>query len=188
MKITPHKFLAVILAVALLVTCWPRPRDTTGVAGRQAVPDARQLRWVAKELIAREVADGRRSLVEAAALYGALNRLPPATRELNWEDEDDSRLHAPAQTNEERLCRQVIRWVQRLLHDTPERARQTVARLEVEFVEAQARLGGLRLPDPARVEPIEELLGRVRSAAAQPPYRDPLRPPHQVEDASGAKD
>lgn len=123
----------------------------------------------------------------AGTIRSRVNRLPPATRELNWEDEDDSRLHAPARTNEERLCRQVIRWVRRLLHDTPEQAQQTVARLEAEFVEAQARPGGLRLPDPARVEPIEEL-GRVRSAAAQPPYRDPLRPPHQVEDTSGAKD
>jgi hypothetical protein len=111
-----------------------------------------------------------------------------ATEERTWEDEDDSRPHAPARTNEELLCRQVIRWVRRLLHDTPEQAQQAMARLEAEFVEAQALPGGLRLPDPARVEPIEKLLGRVRIAAAQPPYRDPLSSPRQVEDASHAKD
>jgi hypothetical protein len=183
MKLTPRKFLAITLAVALPVTFWPHPPGgerlpgTTGVAGQQAARDTRHLRWVAKELIAREVADGRRSLVEAAALYGALNRLPPATRELVREDVGDSPLHAPVRTDEERLCRQVVRWVQRLFLDTPEQARQAVARLEAELVEAQARPGGLRLPDPARVEPIEELLGRVRLAAAQPPYRGPLGPP-----------
>jgi hypothetical protein len=176
MKVTPRMFLAITFAVALPVTFWPRPPDyeqmsvATNVENRQASSDMQQRRWVAKELIAQEVADGRRSLFEAAALYEALNRLPPATSQLIREDGGDLPLHAFARTNEELLCRQVSRWVQRRLRDTPEQARKVLARLAAEFADAQARPGGLRLPDSTRVEPIKELLGRVRSAAAQPDH------------------
>jgi hypothetical protein len=61
-------------------------------------------------------------------------------------------------TDEERLCRQVVAWADRLLwwEDSPARA-AVVARLEAEYRAERRRHGAVRLPDPAALGPIEEL-------------------------------
>src|SRR5688500_15756557 len=90
MKRWPNYMLALTLVGALAVVFgpqatepadWGRPAETEALA--EGYPETAVLRTQAKKLIAREVAAGRRSLVEAAALFGALNRLPPVTPELS---------------------------------------------------------------------------------------------------------
>ena len=89
-----NRRLALVLAVSLtagaVAIISRRPGDR---APPRPVPDCQlvdqsnwaevermALRILAKRHIAREAAAGRRPLVEAAALFGELNRLPPAVR------------------------------------------------------------------------------------------------------------
>jgi hypothetical protein len=61
-------------------------------------------------------------------------------------------------TDEERLCRQVVGWADWLLQweDPPARV-AVVDRLEAEYRAERRRHGAIRLPDPAALEPVEEL-------------------------------
>src|SRR5262245_31059139 len=87
MRVSPRSFLACTLAGSVAVTVSPFltgravPPPAAGDAVDQTVepswPDVVQRRLLAKDLIAREAAAGKWSLVEAAALFGELNRLPP---------------------------------------------------------------------------------------------------------------
>jgi hypothetical protein len=133
-------------------------------------PRAAALRSIAKKRIADDVAAGRRTLVEAAALFGALNRLPPTALDPSIGDAQYSQMPAPARTDEERLCRQVITWVENiLLREAPDRAEPVVTRLREEY--AAALCGGpIRLPAPATLEAVGDLLARAarEAAAAQP--------------------
>jgi hypothetical protein len=78
-KAAPYKFLAVVLAAALpIVFCHrapgpDQPPEPSSPEASAPAPDIVTLRLAAKEQIAREVAAGRQPLVEAAALFGALN-------------------------------------------------------------------------------------------------------------------
>lgn len=134
----------------------------------EPLPDtaAMQLRARAKDRIARDVVAGRRSLPEAAALFGALNRMPPVSPDLSLLD---SPLSLPARTDEERLCRQVVEWVKNLLRpESPASAEPAVARLEAEFREELCRHGEIRLPDPPSPTEIQEVLELARQAIAAP--------------------
>src|SRR5262249_30190005 len=84
MKRWHHIPLALTLAGAVAVVCCPRTPDPAEVPPpaeaevlAERVPETAVLRVNAKKLIAREVVAGRRSLLEAAALFRELNRLPP---------------------------------------------------------------------------------------------------------------
>jgi hypothetical protein len=115
------------------------------------------LRTFAKRHIAQEAAAGRRSLVEAAALFGQLNRLPPVGRLPDYP-------HLSGDTEEERLCRQVIVFVTRSGPDwNSESVRATAARLEVELRQELARDGIVRLPDPAGLPAAADLLEEARA-------------------------
>src|SRR5262249_53545748 len=120
MKRWPYIPLALTLAGSAAIVCCPdtpepAEPDTPSHAEAMTTPDPETvvLRNWAREQIAREAAAGRRSLVEAAALFRKLNRLPPEWHELlrlenayvGWA------LSAPVHTEEERLCRQVVQWV-----------------------------------------------------------------------------
>jgi hypothetical protein len=172
MRRTPAKLLAVpsvVLVTALLVCRWPEPGGPPPPAeadpeAAAPVPDIVPLRLRAKDALSREVAAGRRSLVEAAALFRELNRLPP---EPTKPSRVDPFLTIPADTEEGWLCRQVVEHVRVALHREPERAAAAVARLEAEFFAELQAHGTIRLPDPAALEPVHDLLERARARLAE---------------------
>ncbi len=193
MRMTPRMLavLGVTLLGALTPVCTRHPAgpdepapavmSELGSAGER-LPDLVALRLAAKNLIAREVVDGRRSLVETAALFGALNRLPPESPRPALQDVGPPVRPARARTGQERcvyppawpfpvrtgdewLCRQVVYWVDRLLNEeAPGRTDEVLARLEAEYGEELHRHGAVRLPDSESVETVEGLLNRTRVA------------------------
>src|SRR5262245_43905561 len=168
MKITPQQCLIGLVVIALLLVFWPgRSEWERGapVTLTDAIPDTIVLRVHAKLQIAREVAEGRRSLVEAAALFRELNRLPPAAPDLTLGDGNQSALRAPVSTDEDRLCRQVVEYVDRVLRKegSLESAAETRAGLETEFRAALKSHGVIRLPDPSALTSVQELLDAARA-------------------------
>jgi len=127
--------------------------------------ETRMILQCAKGLITQEVIQGRQPLLDAAALFGALNRLSPDPRGLWVSDVDNSQWRFPAGTDEEKLCRQVVAWVS---HRTlPDQADAVVARLAAEYRWELHTRGAIGLPDPAGLEPVQELLARVRKGLTE---------------------
>jgi hypothetical protein len=93
-------------------------------------------RVLAKDRVIRELRDGRLTLAEAAAHFGALNAAGGESR-VNLVS------HYPGATEQERLCRQVIRWAESVAktesHAAAEQLRQ---RLEDELACLLAQDGG----------------------------------------------
>jgi hypothetical protein len=125
------------------------------------------VRILAKNRISRDVIVGRLSLVEAAALFGALNRLPPQATPLSLADRRGSPLRIPARTEEERLCRQVVEYVRWALVEEPDRAEDPVARLNAEFKEELDKQGSIHLPDTSALVSAQELLKQARAQLAE---------------------
>jgi hypothetical protein len=136
----------------------PLPSEAT----RQALPEILALRIGAKYQIVGDVIAGRLSLVQAAALFGALNQLPPESQP-SLLDRYASRPRFPAHTDEELLCQQVVQWVSSELADEQDRLEATVARLEAEFKEALGKEETVRLPDPLTLVPVQKLLEQARA-------------------------
>jgi hypothetical protein len=95
----------------------------------------------AKQQIIEEVLEDRLSLLEAAAGFRDLNRTP-----------EDSPCQVgrkiPGNSDEERLCRQVISWAEgEARRKTPDRADSLVARLEAELQDHIRQHGTVRLPE-----------------------------------------
>jgi hypothetical protein len=161
-----------LVLTALLVCRPPEPAaplpppdaDPEAAALAAPWPDVVPLRLVAKLQIARAVADGRRSLWEAAALFRELNRLPPARGK---PPEIVTHAHIPMDTEAGWLCRQVAEHVHGALREEPERAAAVVARLEAEFFAELRAHGAIRLPDPVSLEPVEHLLAQARAWIAE---------------------
>jgi hypothetical protein len=184
MRVSPRKFLTVAVAGSLAATLVWRPSGVDEApaplpndVGKPA-PAAVGLRGLAKRKIARDVAAGRWSLVEAAALFGELNRLPPGLPAVSAVY--GSRLPAADCTDEEHLCRQVVNWVDSTLKkETPDRAEEVTARLVAEYQELRRRSGVVHLPDPSTLEPIEDLLRHARASIAEQDRRHtaPTGPP-----------
>jgi hypothetical protein len=171
MRVSPHKVLAVALVVALPVAFCRRPPEpdpatqpVIGEAVGESGPEVVGLRALAKGLLARAAAAGRRSLFEAAALFRELDRLPPASAAPAGLD---PALRIPVDTEAGRLCRQVVAAVRAELGDEPDRAEAAVARLEAEFFAELRARGSIRLPDPPPGEPVEELLRQARARAVE---------------------
>jgi hypothetical protein len=171
MKLTPAKLSVVPVAVVLtaLLVCRPPlpdlpPEPPVSAALAEAAPDVVALRLVAKLQIAREVADGRRTLWEAAALFRELNRLPPEPAKPTHVV---SPVHIPVDTEEGWLCRQVVESVRVALYQEPDRAAAVVARLEAEFFAELRRRGTVRLPEASSLEPVRELLQRTRTGLTE---------------------
>ncbi len=123
-------------------------------ASAEDLPEDTALRMLARRRIAREAAEGRRSLAEAAALFGALNRRAPAPG-----------AERPGGAEAVRLCRRVIAYLDFALADRPrEEVRAAAARLEAELRDGLRRDGDIRLPDPASLTPVHEILEQVRQA------------------------
>lgn len=107
----------------------PPPQILSSEADRQALLHVVLLRTTAKDQIGRDVIAGRLSLVQAAALFGALNRIPPQPQSTSW------RFRFPADTEEERLCRQILQCLSNELAEESDRREATIARLEGDFKE-----------------------------------------------------
>jgi hypothetical protein len=178
MRRPPVKLFALALVVggvviALTGFLLPEPDDVAPpdlpwaeAAGQSSPAD---VVGFAKKLVARDVAVGRRSLLEAAALFRDLPRLPsgltpPSVDGRDWGQD------LPAETEEERLCIRVIGLVRGVLWEQPDVARLAAAqaRLESEFWAAICEQGVICLPDvpPAA---IEALLEQAREALRTSP-------------------
>jgi hypothetical protein len=163
MRLLSRSTTAIALAVvaALALALWsahsgrPRTRPAPGES-TEKLCERVACRVFAKELLTREVIAGRRSLFEAAALFGALNQLPP----LAWASPGP----AAGPTDEERLCRQVIARVAGALFERPAEAKAVTERLEAELSEELRKRGVIRLPCASSVGPVEELMARARVA------------------------
>jgi hypothetical protein len=121
--------------------------------------EVRMLRILAKRHIARETADGARSLVQAAALYRVLNSHPPAPVPATCPT-------LAERPEEERLCRQVIGYVSGYEGELPDAA-AAATRLELELQEELRRRGAIQLPDPAGLPSAEKLLEEARATMTQ---------------------
>jgi hypothetical protein len=92
----------------------------------------------------KDLADGRLTLVQAAAIFRDLDRerrVPPEIEKL--------RPLFPGASDGERLCRQLIHIVKSGLElEAPARVAEVVERLEAELQELLARDGNVRLPEP----------------------------------------
>ncbi len=137
----PHlTAMALILVLVALAAALLRPERA-----RDLSPDDDwKLRAVGrriqeKERIAGELIDGRLTLFEAAARFRRLNAEPPAA---------PPPLSYPGDSEEERLCRQVIRWAShRLQERDPGRANDRAAAWEEELRRHKERHGTVVLPD-----------------------------------------
>jgi hypothetical protein len=174
----PYCFLALAVAVtvaAVFAPHSPEPEQSDTACAVESVtapvPETIALRGWAKDQIAREVAAGRRRLLDAAALYGELNRLPPVA-DFSLQDVDNSPKSDPVGADAERLCRQVMTWVeQRVIREAPDQASPVMDRLEAELRAALQEQGGIRLPGRSSLPPMREVLEQARSrmTAAQRP-------------------
>jgi hypothetical protein len=113
----------------------PSPPDTGPVFNRTSEDfDVIAYRLDRKRQITKEVIDDELSLVEAAALFGQLNRLSPAAHDPANGDWIPAPLTWPVATEEDRLCRQVYNWVSAELKDSPD-AEAVLWRLNREYME-----------------------------------------------------
>jgi hypothetical protein len=176
MKRWTHIALGLTLTGALAVVLSPRPHEADELllpsgtyTATASLPETVALRMIAKRLLAREAATGRRSLAEAAALFGALNRLPPEMTQWTRPGHPARPLpHLPGRTEDEVLCVQVI------VHaglawrgHPPEQARADAAGLEEKYREELRKPGPIRLPDPSSLTPVPEILALARGAMTE---------------------
>jgi hypothetical protein len=115
----------------------------------------------AKERIVEDLARGRYSLLEAAALFRELDRVPPeATYPAPY---PSPALELESPTEDERYCIVVITYARNsLVGSEPERARALTERLVVEFWAERRGRGDVRLPDVPAGELVRELWERAR--------------------------
>jgi hypothetical protein len=128
----------------------------------EAVPEVLALRIGAKNHIVDEVIAGRLSLVQAAALFVALNQLPPPSVKPPLSNLCPLHLRFPAHTDEERLRQQVLQWVRWELAEEQDRMEATLVRLEAEFKEELGTEQTICLPDSLTLVPVQKLLEQAR--------------------------
>src|SRR5262245_11780999 len=169
MRLLPHVALILVVFGALIVTFGysPGPADSGDPAivdvAAPPYPEILATRPMAKRLVALDVAAGRCSLLQAAAQFAALNRLPP---EQVTPTDFVPLLPIPVRTAAERLCGEVLFYVRLALIHDPEALAAAERELEAEFQEQLRTRGVIRLPDPSSLEPVENLLARARQRLA----------------------
>src|SRR5262245_26355394 len=152
MNIPALKLLVLALATGCLAVAFRHraavPDDAAPtppiVQVEEGWPATALLRSIAKQQIAEEVAAGRRTVWEAAALFRDLNRVPPQPHRSLLVDAC-SRI--PADTDEGWECRGVIAHVRVVLHPDTARADAVAARLEADVLADLRARGAIRLPD-----------------------------------------
>jgi len=174
LNILPSKILAFaavsLVAGAMIVMLgqWPSgPAEPAGSVkyqpDAQPIPGVVALRIAAKYGVARDVIAGKLSLLQGAALFGALNQVPPLAPTLSSVGVPERSLGVPARTEEEQLCSQVINYVGLQLAEEPERAKAALARLKADFKEKLRTEGSIRLPDASSLVSVQELLQLARA-------------------------
>jgi hypothetical protein len=155
--------LTVVVAFVLgrcVVEMPVRPHSTDPAIDERAGPESEALvlRIRAKDRIVEDLVLGRRSLVEAAALFRELDRLPPQAKYLAIPDPDPPlRLVSP--TEEEQYCTAVITYARNSLRVMqPDQAEAVTGRLVTEFWAERCERGEVRLPVVTAPEPVRELL------------------------------
>ena len=98
-----------------------------------------------KDQVARAVIDGRLTLVEAVARFRAINASRPANLPVRLDQ-------YPGKTDEERVCREVISYVETRLPDQPETS-AILARLESELQAHLAADGAIHGPNTSAQAP-----------------------------------
>jgi hypothetical protein len=155
---------AVVLTVVLRRRIPEIPVRSPKAGESSAAPgfDVYVLRIRAKDRIVRDLALGRYSLLEAAALFRELDRVPPeATYPARPHPAPALQLVSP--TEDERYCAAVITYARNaLLGSEPERAQALTERLVAEFWAERCGRGEVRLPEVTTREPVRELLERAR--------------------------
>jgi hypothetical protein len=154
-------FLTAALAGSMaLVYLLPKPAPEPTSRAMLEDWDVAFLRALAMDLLGRETADGSRSLLETAALFGTLNRLAPEVNVSDFVRFESSPF--PVHTDAERLCAQVIYHVRGVLQGDPAGLVDVEARLVAEFSEALLAHGAIQLPDASTLDSAEILLGNAR--------------------------
>jgi hypothetical protein len=166
MRLARQILAGLLIGLLTFIAVWRPSEPGPGAVAVESVDDdesagIRILRILAKSEVASDVAAGRCSLAEAAALFGELDRLEPPATDLARVSPYDS-----LPTHEERLCRQVIAWVnvEKLRAGLP--ADAAVARLEAELRGLKEH-GPIRLPDTANRDLIEDLFRHARALFAE---------------------
>jgi hypothetical protein len=188
MRVSPHRFLAALLAACpavVFVRCPAGPDESPaaaeGAARSNAPAEAVDLRNLARAQLAREAAAGRRTLLAAAALYRELNRRPPQAAPPRLVDPHGPLADLPLGTEEALLCRQVIIYADTALRGEgrDREAAAAVARLAAAFFAELRARGTIRLPAPPPGEPVEELLRQARARLAEQQRGQSPRPGHR---------
>jgi hypothetical protein len=125
-----------------------------------------RVRTAVRQRLAREVIDGRRSVLAAAALFRELDRTAvPPLEPIRPDWIQPLSVPFPMGTEDEAYCYRVAVWAYLALWaESPARADEVVARLAAEvWAEVEVR-GSVRLPDPAALEPVGRLLDEARAA------------------------
>jgi hypothetical protein len=144
--------IGVVLSMAVAFMPYRPPAEPSVGPPDTAVTDLMRLRVAVKTRLAAEVAAGKRSLFETAAIFEALDELPSAPLPLTIEE-----AKLPASV---RACRHVIEWVGARFDGSD--GAVIVARLKSELQSALEQPGGLQLPDSSAVASIEDLLESAR--------------------------
>jgi hypothetical protein len=171
---TQKSLAAALTGSMALVYFLPRPAPApTVVEPLEGWPEIARPRWVAKDKLASEAAAGRRPLLEAAAMFAALDRLPPAAFQA---DADALKpLPIPVRTDAGRHCAQVIHHARVALKEDAVRLAAAEARLVAEFEDALLAHGAIRLPDESTLEPAEDLIRQARAWIAEQDERRAAR-------------
>ena len=143
--------LAVLLArldwlsdIGVDVATLDRVQKATSVVGLEQSVKLRvsKMRCEAKSDVVTRLMAGELDLFEAAACFRDLNHEPPEFRSMGY-------LQLPGGSDEEKLCRQVIRWVENWDHGSS-RAKEVgplLAYLETELAFRLRRAGRIELPE-----------------------------------------
>jgi hypothetical protein len=157
MKLSPVNAVAIALVTVLVAVfaCWPETKPAIVPAYLAATADVetRSVLTCAKLRLAHDVAAGRRTLWEAAALFGALNRQSPAPKSVVE--------LTPSVPAAEQLCREVVGLVAFVLAEQPPKQAAVIAELEAELQQARNQPGGVQLSEPS-VEVVGELITHAR--------------------------
>lgn len=160
----------VAVGSVLTVTCTsqlapelPQVRPESGqfsVSGDQdRATETIRLRILAKNRIVDGLADDGLPLLDAAALFRELDRIPPTTP-YPLVTHPGHPLPLTSPTADESCCGAVILFAHNSLKATrPDQAEVVTKRLVVEFWTEKRRQGAVRLPDPANLEQVIRSLG-----------------------------
>jgi hypothetical protein len=120
-----------------------------------------QLRIRAKEQLVEDLAAGKRTLLQTAALFRELDRIPPAVSRPDPVIDPPIRLENP--TEDEWQCLWVLAYTRTLLQVThPDREVSVTDRLVKEFEVERRDRGTVRLPDPQPLGSVSAILARSR--------------------------